>query len=388
MKKLVILGSTGSLGSIAVKAAGSLEHVQIIGLSTDTNIRTLSRQIGDCKPKYICVSNTTAVKKLREIKSISGKYKLFSGEAGLSDMASLSDADMVFNAIVGLAGLKPTIAALEAGNDVLIANKESIVAGGELIRKKALLHGASLIPVDSEHSAIFQCIQGRLNSEIKRVILTASGGPFLKRKTLNGVTPEQALAHPRWKMGRKVSIDSATLMNKGLELIEASRLFSLRPEQLSLVIHPESIVHSLVEFIDGSMLAQLAVPDMRVPVAYALTYPDRSAVKGISKLDLTKLRNLTFMEPDERRFPCLVIARYALLRGGLYPTALSAADEYAVEAFLNREIRFTDIPSVIESTIEQLDGLLDAEPESVEIIMEVDATAKRIAAEKAKKRRI
>ncbi len=388
MKKLVVLGSTGSVGSIAVDTAGSLEHVQIIGLSTDTNIRTLSRQIGDYKPKYICVSNLTAVKKLREITSISGKYRLFSGEAGLSDMASLPDADMVFNAIVGLAGLKPTIAALEAGNNVLIANKESIVAGGELIRKKALLHGASLIPVDSEHSAIFQCIQGRLNSEIKRVILTASGGPFLKRKTLNGVTPEQALAHPRWKMGRKVSIDSATLMNKGLELIEASRLFSLHPEQLSLVIHPESIIHSLVEFIDGSMLAQLAVPDMKVPVAYALTYPDRSAVKGISNLDLTKLSNLTFMEPDERRFPCLGIAGYALSRGRLYPTALSAADEYAVEAFLKRGIRFTDIPSVIESTIEQLDGLLDAEPESVEIIMEVDATAKRIAAETAKKRRI
>ncbi len=389
VKKLVILGSTGSVGSIAVEAAVGLpEYVRITGISTDKNLRGLKNQIIRCKPKWVCVSDLTAARRMRETGTSSARFKLFSGEPGISELAALPEVDAVFNAIVGLAGLKPTIAALESGHDVLTANKESIVAGGELIRKTALLHGASLIPVDSEHSAIFQCVQGRLKSEIKKVILTASGGPFLGRKNLNGVTPEQALAHPRWRMGRKVSIDSATLMNKGLELIEASRLFSLRPEQLTLVIHPESVVHSLVEFIDGSMLAQLATPDMKVPVTYALTYPDRAAAPGVSPLNLSTLGSLTFMEPDERRYPCLGLAREALCRGGIAPAALSAADEYAVGAFLKRKIKFTDIPSIIESTLKKLEMSLDAAPETVEIIMEVDTAAKRIAAEYVKKRRV
>ncbi|MFA6450616.1 MAG: 1-deoxy-D-xylulose-5-phosphate reductoisomerase [bacterium] len=385
-KKLIVLGSTGSVGAAALDtAAGMPDIVEIVGLAAYGNLRDLEKQIERFAPKLVCVADAKTAKRFRPAARAAG-FKLYEGDSGLAALAAADGADTVFNAIVGVAGLKPTLAALEAGRSVLMANKESIVAGGDLINKTAKNNRARLIPVDSEHSAIFQCLQGRRRPEIKRVILTASGGPFLRSKNLKSPSPEQALAHPRWLMGPKVSVDSATLMNKGLEMIEASRLFSLRPDQVTLVIHPESVVHSLVELSDGSMIAQLAAPDMKIPIAYSLSYPNRRHSAFTAPLSLSEIGRLTFEEPDMKRFPCLSLALSALSRGGLAPAVLNAADEAAVAAFLARRLDFAGIHAVIAATLEQLDDTLDGDATVLENILIADASARRTTAKFVKQR--
>lgn len=385
----MVLGSTGSVGTQALEAAAALPpgKIEIVGLAADRNAALLAEQIGRFAPRWVCVTNAAAARGFRR-DAEKGGFRLFESAEGLAAIAKAAGADAVFNAVVGIAGLKPTLSALEAGRAVMMANKESLVSAGSLILKTAMKHGAALIPVDSEPSAIFQCLQGRRMEEVRRVILTASGGPFLRRKNFRGVTPAQALAHPRWKMGRKVSVDSATLMNKGLELIEAAALFGLPPERIDLVIHPESIIHSLVELADGSMMAHLAAPDMKIPITYALTYPERESVPGVKPVSLTSIGRFNFEEADEKRFPCVGLARAALRRGGLAPAALSAADEVAVDAFLAGKIEFTDIAKVIEITLEKLEGRLGGEADSIEKVLDADAAARRAAHAVVKRRRL
>jgi 1-deoxy-D-xylulose-5-phosphate reductoisomerase len=379
-KKLIVLGSTGSVGSAALDVAAGLGGaIEIVGLAAGGASGALEKQIEKFAPKYVAVSHAAAARRLRPLARRCG-FKLISGPDAAAELAAAPGATHVLNAVAGIAGLKPALAALSASRTLLMANKESIVAAGELIADTARRHRARIIPVDSEHSAIFQCLAGRRAGEVRQVILTASGGPFLRRKNFKGITPAQALAHPRWKMGPKVSIDSATLMNKGLELIEASKLFALRPDQVSLVIHPECVVHSLVELTDGSMIAQLAAPDMKIPIAYAMTYPARSAAPNGARISLEKIGRLTFEPPDEKRFPCLCLARAALERGGLAPAALSAADETAVAAFLARKIGFGDIPRAIEAAMEKIQDLLNGDPLDEDGIWETDGAARRATA--------
>ena len=292
-------------------------------------------------------------------------------------MAAHPEADLVLSAIVGAAGLKPTYAALKAGKTVALANKESLVAAGAVMMRVIGKNGTKLLPVDSEHSAIHQVLRGYPSAEVNKIILTASGGPFREwpGEAIENATVEQALKHPKWSMGSKITIDSATLLNKGLEMIEAKWLFDLTPEKIGIKIHPQSIVHSLVEYKDGSLLAQMGVPDMRIPIAYALAYPDRIET-GVAKLDLPASSPWTFEEPDARKFPCLRLAREALVQGKTYPAVLNAAGETAVGAFLNRKIRFGKIPQVIEAALEAHQGY---EPESLEAVLEADQWGRQFA---------
>jgi 1-deoxy-D-xylulose-5-phosphate reductoisomerase len=319
----------------------------------------------------------------REIRSkgirVNGKTLLvLSGVEGLVELAQWPTANFVLSAVVGAIGLRPLLKALRAGKMVALANKEALVMAGELVMAEAKRWNATLLPVDSEHSAIFQCLQGAAGRDVKRLILTASGGPFYRYKgDLSKVTVKQALNHPTWKMGKKITIDSATLMNKGIETIEAAILYGLPIERVEVIIHPQSIVHSLVDFVDGAMLAQLSWPDMCLPIQYALTYPAR--VEGrLPSLDLAKARNLEFYAPDFRRFPCLTLARGAARKGGSYPAVLNAADEVAVHAFLEGRIRFTDIARIVEKTLAKHKG---SERMTLETILETDAWARRAAKE-------
>ncbi len=378
-KKLIVLGSTGSVGAAALEvAAGRAGEVDVIGLSAGHVTPLLVEQVRRFAPKYVAVAQHSGAARLEQLSRKRG-FALITGPGAAAELAAALGATHVLNAIVGAAGLTPALAAVSQPRTLLMANKESIVAGGELISAVARKNRAKVVPVDSEHSAIFQCLAGRRASEIRRVILTASGGPFLKRKSFKGITPAQALAHPRWCMGPKVSVDSATLMNKGLELIEASRLFGLRPDQVSLVIHPESVVHSLVELTDGSMIAQLAAPDMKIPIAYAMTYPERSASPAGARVSLEKIGGLTFEQPDEKRFPCLALARAALECGGLAPAALNASDEVAVAAFLSGRIGFGDIYTVVEAAMKKTEELHNGDPLDEDSIWEADEAARRAA---------
>jgi len=378
-KNLVVLGSTGTVGSLALELAGERpDRFRVIGLAAGRNAGLLAEQVAHFRPRLVSVADEGTRRALE--KRLGGRTgsRILEGEAGLTEVARLDEADLVVSAIVGFAGLVPTLAALQAGKTVALACKESLVAGGPVVMKAAKASGAAILPVDSEHSAIFQALAGQRRQEIRRVILTASGGPFchLSAEELTRVTATQALAHPTWVMGPKITIDSASLMNKGLEVIEACWLFDLGPDQIEMHIHRQSVIHSAVEFIDGSILAQMGVPDMRLPLAFALHYPRRAPVPGLEPLDLFQVGRLTFERPDFERFPCPGLALEAARSGQSAPAALNAADEVAVAAFLEGRIGFTDIPTIIQETLaahrpRPLDDL--------ETILEVDASARRQA---------
>ena len=326
----------------------SKNRFKVSGLAAGGNIALLEKQIREFKPKYAALFDE---KKTSLLKKRLGRLKveIFSGIEGLIKVASIPDTKMVVSAIVGAAGLIPTFAALKCGKDIALANKETLVIAGELFMKHSRKKRVRIIPVDSEHSAIFQCINGTTNRKIKKIILTASGGPFLTypAKKFEKITTRKALNHPNWNMGPKITIDSATLMNKGLEVIEAHWLFGINENRIDVVIHPESIVHSMVEFIDTSIIAQMGLPDMRVPINYALNYPERVST-NLPTLNLTKTKTLTFSEPDYKKFPCLEYAFHALRIGRTMPAVLNAANEVAVQAFLNGSISFTGIPKIIK----------------------------------------
>ena len=373
-KNLSILGSTGSIGCQALEVARNL-GLTVSGLAAHSNIGLLETQIREFRPQAVAVFDFYAAKELKL--SVSDlPVKVLAGMDGLCEIASLLQADLILNSVVGMVGLKPTLAAIAAKKNVALANKETLVAGGALVMEAAKCQGVSILPVDSEHSAIFQCIQGcRDLRELRRIILTASGGPFFgkKRAELENVTVEQALKHPNWDMGPKVTIDSATMMNKGLEVIEAAWLFDLPAEQIDVVVHRESIVHSLVEFTDYSVLAQLGVPDMTVPIQYAITHPNR-APSPSRPLNLAGCKNLSFYEPDLKTFTCLSACQEALKRGGLAPTAANGANEAAVALFLQNKISFLDIGSLV------MDAMLAQKPVSetltLEQILEADRGAR------------
>ena len=352
-KNLVILGSTGSIGTQALEVALQAGY-RVVGLAAARNVTLLEQQIRQFVPSVAAVYDEAAAADLR-LRVADLSVRVLSGMEGLCELAALPQADMVLNSVVGMVGLRPTLAAVAAGKDVALANKETLVAGGAFVMDAVAQAGVKLLPVDSEHSAIFQCLQGMpANRGIQRLILTASGGPFFgkTKDQLEQVTFADALNHPNWSMGPKITVDSATMMNKGLELIEASWLFAMPPEKIDIVVHRESIIHSLVEYDDNAVLAQLGTPDMRVPIQYALTYPNRLPCPA-KQLRLEDWKNLTFYAPDDDTFPAMNLARRALTLGGLYPAALNAANEVAVGAFIAGEIGFTDITRLAAQALEQ-----------------------------------
>ena len=366
-KKISILGSTGSIGKNVLKVvAGFPEGFSVVGLTAGWNIDLLKEQIETFSPLMVSVAEEAAAEKLRAMLPASSPTEIVWGLEGNEQVASLQDADMVVSAIVGAAGLLPTLAAIRAGKDIALANKETLVMAGRLIMAEVRKQKVRLLPIDSEHSAIAQALEAGRKEDVARIILTASGGPFLNldKESLWQVTPEQALLHPNWDMGRKISIDSATLMNKGLEVIEAYWLFDVALEKIEVLVHPQSIVHSLVEFIDGSVVAQLGIPDMRVPISYALSYPERMST-GLSRLSLTESSNLSFLEPDTQRFPALQTAFEACRIGGCMPAVFNAANEVAVAAFLDGKLRFPQISDVVAATMNRMDYMEDTDFETV-----------------------
>ncbi len=351
-KRLVILGSTGSLGRNCLEVVARCpERFEVTGLIAHQDGVRLERQIRRFRPQVVALANPAAARELRR-RCRDLPVKVLEGLDGVTEIAAHPAADLVVSAIVGAAGLIPTIAAIKAGRPVAIANKETLVMAGAIVAREAKARGVPILPIDSEHSAVFQCLEGHRPADVRRILLTASGGPFLgvPRRRLRRVRPHQALRHPTWRMGKKITIDSATLMNKGLEVIEARWLFDVPPERIEVVIHPQSIIHSLVEFRDGSVLAQLGRPDMRLPIAYALGYPERVGL-GLAPLDLAKVGTLTFQRPSRRAFPCLGLAYDAARTGGTMPAVLNAANEEAVGAYLAERIPFLAIPKIIERTM-------------------------------------
>ncbi len=353
MKKLTILGSTGSIGVSTLEIVASHpDKFEIVALTAGNNLTLLKRQIEQFSPQVVSVITEESALKLS--KMLKGKKpEILHGVPGLIAAATAPDASMVVAAIVGAAGLLPTVAAIKAGKDIALANKETLVAAGHLVMNLVKEHGVKLYPVDSEHSAIFQSLQGHRAEDVKRVILTASGGPFLncQLEKLANVSVSDALNHPNWSMGQKITIDSATMVNKGLEIIEAHWLFNLPADRIDVVIHPQSIIHSMVEYLDGCVMAQMGVPDMKAPIAYALTFPER-VTTGVKPLDLTALTGLTFFRPEQSRFPSLRLAYRAMHDGKSMPAVMNAANEVAVHSFLSGKIRFTEIVEYIEKTME------------------------------------
>ena len=361
MKNIAVLGSTGSIGEATLDVAGRHpERFRVLALAARANVDALFAQCERYRPALAALADRSAAARLAQRVAAAGlSTRVQGGADALTAVATLPEADAVMAAIVGAAGLAPTLAAAAAGKQLLLANKESLVLAGALLLEAARASGATILPIDSEHNAIFQCLpagggRGEAPAGVARIVLTASGGPFLRtrREDFAAITPEQAVAHPNWRMGPKISVDSATLMNKGLELIEACHLFSVSCDAVRVVIHPQSIVHSLVEFDDGSVIAQMSRPDMRVPIAHALGWPSRIA-SGASRLDLVQIGKLSFEEPDLERFPCLGFAQAAARAGGTMPAVLNAANEVAVEAFLGRRLNFAGIAGVIESVLQQ-----------------------------------
>ena len=353
MENIAILGSTGSIGCNSLDVINKLDHrFKIVGLAAGRNIKLLAEQVEKFRPEIVSLEREEDAEEFRR-KHKSKSIQVTFGQDGAEEVASLKKCDIVVSAITGINGLRPTLAAVKSGKKIALANKESMVVAGHLIKATAQEHGAVIIPVDSEHSGVFQCLAKEQIKDVRKVILTASGGPFFKsaRQEMESISLEEALNHPRWKMGKKVTIDSATLMNKGLELIEARWLFDLEPHQLEILIHPQSIVHSLVEMHDGSVLAQLSPTDMRVPIQYALTYPERED-SLIPSLDLSKIKALEFFEADVEKFPLIKLARFVLEEGGSYPVAINASNEVAVSAFLNKRIKFTEISDVVAEIVE------------------------------------
>jgi len=369
MKKIAILGSTGSIGVNALNVVREMpEHFQVLGLAAHSNHELVAKQAKEFRPKCLSMFESEAGAELKK-KVNGGARHLPSGVEGLVEMASHPEVDVVLTSLVGGVGFAPLLAALKSGKTVALANKEPMVMAGAQFMREAERWQAKIVPVDSEPSAIFQCIQGAPKKSIRKVFLTASGGAFYKHKgSLRNVTVAQALNHPTWKMGKKITIDCATLMNKGLETIEIMNLFGLSLDQVEVVIHPQSIIHSAVEFTDGSVLAQMSPPDMKLPIQYAMTYPER-VKRVIERLDLFKIAELTFKKPDFGRFPCLALAREAAKVGGGMPCVLNAADEVAVESFIAGKIYFTDIPKVVEKTMKAYvpSGNLPSLAEVVEI---------------------
>ncbi len=356
MKAVTILGSTGSIGTQALSVLRQ-SGCSLLGLGAHSNIHLLLEQIKEHHPRYVAVVLEDAAATLEAaLETMPGAPRILRGEGGLLELAALPEADLVLNAVVGVAGLAPTLAALGAGKPLALANKESLVAGGQLVMGEAKRTGAQILPVDSEHSAIFQCLQDEESAKtLRRILLTASGGPFFgkTRNELQYVKPEEALRHPNWNMGARVTIDSATMMNKGLELMEAMWLFNMPEDKIDILVHRQSIVHSLVEFADGAVLAQLGVPDMRLPIQYAFTWPGRAA-GDTPRLDLAQIGALTFAKPDEETFRCLAACRLAARKGGLYPAAANGADEEAFALFMQEKIGFNHIGDLVAEAVETL----------------------------------
>nr|WP_301308540.1 1-deoxy-D-xylulose-5-phosphate reductoisomerase [Pseudomonas otitidis] len=383
--RVSVLGGTGSIGLSTLDViARHPQRYEVFAISGFSRLAELQALCIRHRPRFAVVPDASAARVLQDALIRAGlDTRVLSGEAGLCEIAAHPEVDAVMAAIVGAAGLRPTLAAVEAGKRVLLANKEALVMSGALFIQAVRRHGAVLLPIDSEHNAIFQCLpgdygRGLAQVGVRRILLTASGGPFRETplEALANVTPEQACAHPNWSMGRKISVDSASMMNKGLELIEACWLFDAAPSQVEVVIHPQSVIHSLVDYVDGSVLAQLGNPDMRTPIAHALAWPER-VDSGVAPLDLFRVGRLDFQEPDEGRFPCLRLARQAAEAGGSAPAMLNAANEIAVAAFLGRRIRFTEIASIIDEVLNREAALA---VESLDAVVEADARA-RVAAQ-------
>jgi 1-deoxy-D-xylulose-5-phosphate reductoisomerase len=377
MKNVVLLGSTGSIGTSTVKVAEDLpDRIRLVGLAAGNNADLLLEQARKHRPVAISISNP---EKAGDLKKIFGATtQVYSGDEGLIKLATLPSADIVLIAIVGTAGLKPALAAIRAGKDIAIASKEILVMAGEIVMNEARRQGVRVLAVDSEHSAIFQCLDGKPSSSVRKLWLTASGGPFRRtpKEEFPGITVERALKHPSWVMGRKITIDSATLFNKGLEMIEARWLFDIGIERVGVLVHPQSIVHSMVEFVDGALLAQLSTPDMCLPIQYALTCPDRAPSERV-QTNFAKLGSLTFEEPDVERFPALKLARRAGEVGGTLPSVLNAANEVAVDAFLNGKINF---PQITETVRRVMDAHTVVKHPTLEKLLEADVWARAEAA--------
>ena len=379
MKSLALLGSTGSVGVNTLDLVRRFpDDFKVRGLVAGRNLKLLASQVKEFSPEWVSIREREQVPMLRRLLG-NGRTEIFWGEEGAVRIATSGGIDVVVAAIVGGAGLVPTFEAVRAGKEVALANKEALVMAGEIFVREAKKNGVRLLPVDSEHSAIFQCLQGGSREEVERLILTASGGPFLRTplKKLKHVTVRQALKHPNWKMGPKITVDSATMMNKGLEVVEARWLFDMPPSKVEVVIHPQSIVHSMVQYQDGSIIAQLGIPDMRIPIAYALSCPRRLKV-DLEPLELTEKGELNFLPVEKRRYPALRLAYEALETGGTMPAVLNAANEIAVEAFLSARIGFRKIHRVIEKTME---AHSDGCPKGLKDILEVDGWARRTAKE-------
>jgi len=381
-----VLGSTGSIGISTLDViARHPDRFGVYALAANTSVAAMQAQCLECSPRYAVMMDENAAQTLRELLPAECGTEVLQGEAGLAHIVTAAEVDTVMAAIVGAAGLPSALAAARAGKTVLLANKESLVMGGHLLMEAVRQSGARLLPIDSEHNAIFQCMPVDAASAtpslagVSKVLLTASGGPFRQWSLarMHEATPEQACAHPNWSMGRKISVDSASLMNKGLELIEACWIFDLAPGLIEVVVHPQSIIHSMVQYRDGSVLAQMGNPDMRTPIAYGLGWPER-LVSGVAPLDLIATARLDFEAPDEGRFPCLRLAREAVVAGGTAMAVCNAANEVAVAAFLHGSIRFTAIPAVIERTLERMPVV---EPTSLAVVESADAEARHIAAQ-------
>lgn len=374
MKRIAILGSTGSIGTSTLSVIdGMRSRCSVTGLAAGHNTHLLAEQAAQYSPAWVYAEDANVLAK----EQLPANARILTGRQALCEAVCADDVDIVLCAIVGTAGLRPVLAAIEAGKDIALASKEILVMAGNLVTAAARKSGARLLPVDSEHCAIFQCLDGKPHSDLNRIILTCSGGPFRDRKNLDlsNVTLEQTLKHPTWSMGRKITIDSATLMNKGLEMIEAGWLFGVPESQVEVVIHPQSIIHSMVEFRDGSVLAQMGYPDMRLPIHYCLNYPER--IPGVARhMDFTECLTMTFEPPDITRFPAIRIAREAMRTGGTAGAVFNAANEVAVQAFIDGTIRFADISAIVEAT---LDKCPTTQGNSLDEILEADALARRTA---------
>ncbi len=378
MKPIAILGSTGSVGVTTLDVVSRFpDRFKVVAMAAGGNLERLAEQITRFRPELVSVARPELAREL-SARLKSHRVTILHGKEGANAVATHPEAEMVVSALVGALGLGPTLAAIKAGKDIAFANKEVMVIAGEIVTRAAAEHGVMLLPVDSEHNAIFQCLEGRPRSSLKRIILTASGGPFLKlpRERFESVTIADALNHPTWKMGNKITIDSATLMNKGLEVIEARWLFDVGPERISVVIHPQSVVHSMVEMIDGSVIAEMAIPDMAIPVAYALAFPERLPLDHLRPLSLVDCATLTFAQPDLDRFPCLRLAYEALRAGGTMPACLNAANEELVAGFLDGRVSFVDIPRHIETVMERHQNRA---PRDLEDLFEIDGWARAAA---------
>lgn len=373
-KKLAILGSTGSIGTQTIDVLDSIE-AQVCAISVNTNIQRAEQQARALHPSLVAVYNEEKAKELKT-KLADTDIRVVSGMDGLIEAATLPEADVVVTAVVGMVGLLPTMAAIEAGKAIALANKETLVCAGQIVMRAAREKGVPILPVDSEHSAIFQCLQGAAGNRINRILLTASGGPFfgMSREQMRHVTKEQALHHPNWSMGAKITIDSASMMNKGLELIEAMWLYDVEPDDIDIVVHRESIVHSAVEFEDGSVIAQMGNPDMRLPIQYALTYPERVPCK-VPPLDLPRRHNLTFFAPDEEAFPTLGLARRAAAARGNLGAIMNGANEAAVELFLHDKIPFYRIPELVQAAMDNVEYLPEI---TIEDVLASDRAAREI----------